>query len=184
MSEWEEGRIEVSVVNAANLPRLHVGSMHAIQVVDRETCTALVLPGASQDEAERLLRMIVDGNPGGEVTSQNPTTDKATTSQTGHCEVHCHPDCRGGEVVHYSAPEPFIEQHISRDLQTYWGVRCPYCYGAEQSARGCDALVRAAVAEEREHIVAWIRTSIGDEADTGELADDIERGAHMEANRG
>ena len=37
---------------------------------------------------------------------------------------------------------------------------------------------------EEGRIVAWIRTSIGDEADTGELADDIERGAHLEASRG
>jgi len=39
-------------------------------------------------------------------------------------------------------------------------------------------------ARERERIVGWIRTSIGDEADTGELADDIARGAHLEASRG
>lgn len=157
MSEWEEGRIEVSVVNAANLPRLHVGSMHAIQVVDRETCTALVLPGASQDEAERLLRMIVDGNSGGEMTSQNPTTDKATTSQNGHCE-HC---------VNFSRNcQPKAPDWWHRTKDGAWpDGHCPAC-------------------TERERIVAWIRTSIGDEADTGELADDIERGAHLEASRG
>jgi len=173
MSEWEEGRIEVSVVNAANLPRLHVGSMHAIQVVDRETCTALVLPGASQDEAERLLRMIVDGNSGGEMTSQNPTTDDTVTSQNGHCE-HCAEGCHGDEI-NLRRGVPYWH---SANALMYMGLDwkqgdCPLC--AEQ---------RIGAARERARIVAWIRTSIGDEADTGELADDIERGAHLEASRG
>ncbi len=157
MSEWEEGRIEVSVVNAANLPRLHVGSMHAIQVVDRETCTALVLPGASQDEAERLLRMIVDGNPGGEMTSQNPTTDGTGTTQKEHCE-HCMDGCVANEASDH--------MNSGDGWAAAWDDgKCPAC-------------------AERERIVAWIRTSIGDEADTGELADAIERGAHLGANRG
>ena len=176
MSEWEEGRIEVSVVNAANLPRLHVGSMHAIQVVDRETCTALVLPGASQDEAERLLRMIVDGNPGGEMTSQNPTTDDTVTSQNGHCE-HCDRDScyddgeehEDGLSWHLTMPEDALGS-------TSWQEGfCPAC-------------------AERERIVAWMRDHEGREKyhDTywdqwvtvdlskNDYADKIERGAHLE----
>ena len=157
MNEWEEGRIEVSVVNAANLPRLHVGSMHAIQVVDRETCTAVVLPGASQDEAERLLRMIVDGNPGGEMTSQNPTTDDTVTSQNGHCE-HCWTGCPRDEDTDpwHEGQSPF-----SGPFDALWpDGHCPMC---------------AAAKAERERIVAWLRG-----AAIYDAADFIARGAHLE----
>lgn len=59
--EWPEGRIEFTTVNAGNLRRLHFDVVQAIQAVDRETCTAVVIPGASTGEAARILRMIVDG---------------------------------------------------------------------------------------------------------------------------
>ena len=100
------------------------------------------------------------------MTSQNPTTDDTVTSQNGHCE-HCDRDScyddgeehEDGLSWHLTMPEDALGS-------TSWQEGfCPAC-------------------AERERIVAWIRTSIGDEADTGELADDIERGAHMEANRG
>ena len=59
--EWPEGRIEFTTVNAGNLTRVHVDVVQAMQAVDRETCTAVVIPGASTGEAARILRMIVDG---------------------------------------------------------------------------------------------------------------------------
>ena len=60
--EWPEGRIEYTPVNAANLTRLHVGVVQAMQAVDWETCTTVVIPGASAEEASRALRMVVDGD--------------------------------------------------------------------------------------------------------------------------
>lgn len=59
--EWPEGRIEFTTINAGNLRRLHVDVVQAIQAVDRETCTAVVIPGRDREEAARILRMIVDG---------------------------------------------------------------------------------------------------------------------------
>ena len=58
--EWPEGRIEFTTVNAGNLTRVHVDVVQAMQAVDRETCTAVVIPGASTGEAARILRMVVD----------------------------------------------------------------------------------------------------------------------------
>ena len=59
--EWPEGRIEFTTVNAGNLRRLHFDVVQAIQAVDRETATAVVIPGATTCVAARILRMIVDG---------------------------------------------------------------------------------------------------------------------------
>ena len=62
--EWPEGRIEFTTINAGNLRWFHVGVVQAMQAVDRETCTAVVIPGATTREAARILRMIVDGETG------------------------------------------------------------------------------------------------------------------------
>ena len=65
------------------------------------------------------------------MTSQNPTTDKATTSQTGHCEAHCHPWCHGGDKIRDTAPEPFTEQHMQAVYVEWDGDGYTWAYISE-----------------------------------------------------
>ena len=95
------------------------------------------------------------------MTSQNPTTDDTWTSQDGHCE-HCGPNCRKTE------DPPWHAALISETESTWAGLwidgHCPTC-------------------AERTRIVAWMHKQWFGYGPSG-LADDIERGAHLEGNRG
>ena len=66
------------------------------------------------------------------MTSQNPTTDKATTSQNGHCE-HC------AKYGGCACSREWGTPHVSSDASATWNDGC------------CPACA------ERERIVAWMR---------------------------